>query len=500
MTARIITGKQRGGRDRPVTVFLSCARADIKLRDELVVHLQPLLAQELIEISHDGLLLPGDDLVHHLAGAERADVLMLLVSAHVWTDEHVRIVLEKAAPRAHARGRLLAVSIRPCDWSAWPFAGAPVVPVDGRAVSEWPSRDAAFRQVASALSWMVEKGLRPTRSRVEGLQSTPVVPRVAEKPSPGVLACVIYVPRCNITDDDWLTAAFFLWDRVYRIAPRGLHHRPGRLEERLFAAAPEFSPTLNLSAAMESAVERYERLIDRCHDIDWARKAGIPELLNIYPQEVVVHDEKVHPDVLAVWQEYDVWAGRAGPGHRVPRFWVDLWITTLAREIGRQDRVLPVTDDPLTIELIRLIALVEEEEATDAFGVRAAMQPHFARLLLKLLVPAPGIAGSATRHDLTSWIEAKETLSSLRSAYHQHVAEIVRELPVHIEPTTGMESLARRARAVYEAGVPAWRRGLRKLGLRLLETSLLLHVPTSSAGPVAAALFEHRVRRTLGST
>ncbi|QLQ24890.1 MAG: TIR domain-containing protein [Dechloromonas sp.] len=145
---------------KPLSLFYSYSHRDEAFREELEAHLAYLRRGKLIAEWHDRMIGAGDEwkqqIDHSLA---TADIVLLLVSAdfiasdYCWGEE-----MTKALAR-HERGeaRVIPVILRPCRWERTPLGRLQAVPKNARPVSEWPNRDAAFEDIASAIERTVEE-------------------------------------------------------------------------------------------------------------------------------------------------------------------------------------------------------------------------------------------------------------------------------------------------------------------------------------------------------
>src|SRR5436190_24082889 len=78
MSKRVVTGRRREAR---ISVFLSYAHRDERLREELSKHLSPLRRSALIETWDDRKIRPGADLDSAIdERLAQADVVLLLIS------------------------------------------------------------------------------------------------------------------------------------------------------------------------------------------------------------------------------------------------------------------------------------------------------------------------------------------------------------------------------------------------------------------------------------
>lgn len=146
------------GSASPVRLFYSYSHKDESLRNELETHLKLLHRQGLVESWHDRRIDAGDEwrqkINEHL---ERADVILLLVSADFISSEYC---YEKEMTRALEKhegkeARVIPIIVRDVNWARAPFAGLQALPRDGLAVTRWPDRDSAWRNVAYGIEKVV---------------------------------------------------------------------------------------------------------------------------------------------------------------------------------------------------------------------------------------------------------------------------------------------------------------------------------------------------------
>ena len=138
----------------PVRAFVSYAHADAALKDKFDAHTSLLKREQLLDSWHDGRISAGLDwepeLLKHL---ETAELVVLLISAefirseYCWTTEMLRS-LER-----HEQGmaRVIPVILKPVDWQTSPFAKLQALPKNGKPVTSWDDRDAAFRDIAAGI-------------------------------------------------------------------------------------------------------------------------------------------------------------------------------------------------------------------------------------------------------------------------------------------------------------------------------------------------------------
>lgn len=164
------------------TVFFSYSHKDEQLRDDLEVQLTMLKREGLIEAWHDRRIPAGSNLDVAISDKlEQADVILLLASPDFLASEYCWGTEVRRAMERHDAGEALVIPVilRPCEWSRAPFGKLLASPTDGKAVTGWADRDAAFldvaRQVRKAVEARTVRGnalVQPPPPRTEGVTST----------------------------------------------------------------------------------------------------------------------------------------------------------------------------------------------------------------------------------------------------------------------------------------------------------------------------------------
>lgn len=138
----------------PIDVFISYAHEDSKFLKELETHLSYLQKSGVINGWHDGHILPGSEwrtqIIERLNSAK---IILLLVSADfINSDFCYGIEMQRAIERHNAREAcVLPIILRPVDWEFAPFAKLQVLPTGGKPVTDWPTHDHAFNDVAKGI-------------------------------------------------------------------------------------------------------------------------------------------------------------------------------------------------------------------------------------------------------------------------------------------------------------------------------------------------------------
>lgn len=136
-------------------VFYSYSHKDEELRDELAAHLSLLKRRGLILPWHDRDIDAGEEWRGKIDEAiQRADIVMLLVSADFLASDYCYDVEMHRAMERHESGeaRVIPIILRDCSWADAPFGKLQALPKDGRAVKAWSDRDTAWRDVERGLT------------------------------------------------------------------------------------------------------------------------------------------------------------------------------------------------------------------------------------------------------------------------------------------------------------------------------------------------------------
>jgi RNA polymerase sigma factor (sigma-70 family) len=137
-----------------VEVFISYARNDEPLRQELGKHLSVLERQGHIRSWHDRRIGPGSEwkqaIDNHL---DSARVILMLISANFISSKYCYEVEMHRAMERHRRREALVIPIilKPVAFQDMPFAQLQALPRNARPAIEWPSLDAAFADVTEGL-------------------------------------------------------------------------------------------------------------------------------------------------------------------------------------------------------------------------------------------------------------------------------------------------------------------------------------------------------------
>lgn len=153
---------EKVGTDTPLRLFFSYSHKDERFRNELGNHLKILERLGLIASWYDRLIRPGQDWADVIdENLEHHDLILLLVKhSFISSDYCYAKEMERALER-HDKGEAMVIPIivRDVNWKNAPFSHLQALPKDGRAVSLWPDRDTAWRNVSDE----IEREIRARR-------------------------------------------------------------------------------------------------------------------------------------------------------------------------------------------------------------------------------------------------------------------------------------------------------------------------------------------------
>jgi molybdopterin converting factor small subunit len=144
----------------PVQVLISYAHRDSGLKDELLKHLSLLYREGLVASWHDRDIVAGstwrDEIDHRL---KNSGIILLLVSADFIASEYCYSEEMYQAMQRHEKHTAIVIPVilRPVDWKTAPFAKLEALPRDARPITTWPSRDAAFMDVAQGIRALLSR-------------------------------------------------------------------------------------------------------------------------------------------------------------------------------------------------------------------------------------------------------------------------------------------------------------------------------------------------------
>ncbi len=144
----------------PTRLLCSYSHKDEILRDELQAQLTIMQRQGVIDIWHDRKISAGTEWENQISeNLENADVILLLISADFLASDYCYDKEMKRAMERHDAGEavVIPVILRDCDWHDADFGKLQGLPKDGKAVTLWPDRDTAWRNVAEGIKKSVKE-------------------------------------------------------------------------------------------------------------------------------------------------------------------------------------------------------------------------------------------------------------------------------------------------------------------------------------------------------
>lgn len=143
-----------------VQVLFSYAHKDEELRDRLETHLTILQRLGTIQTWHDRKLMPGDTWAGIIGdNFQRAELILLLVSADFIQSEYCYEIEMKRALERHEKGeaKVVPIIVRECRWQTAPFGNLQVLPKDGKPVTSWRNCDEAWTNVEAGIEKVAEE-------------------------------------------------------------------------------------------------------------------------------------------------------------------------------------------------------------------------------------------------------------------------------------------------------------------------------------------------------
>jgi hypothetical protein len=165
----------------PFRVFYSYSHADIKRLEQLRKHLAMLRRDGMITEWYDRDIEAGSEWRQEIERElDAADVILLLVSASFLNSDFCYSEeMNRAVERArNGEARVIGVMLSPVDgWESSPFAEFQLVPRDGRPITTWSNKDAAYADVAHGIRTALEELARSTDAGEDaGLDEEPLSP------------------------------------------------------------------------------------------------------------------------------------------------------------------------------------------------------------------------------------------------------------------------------------------------------------------------------------
>lgn len=147
---------------KEIKIFFSYSHKDRGMRDELEKHLVMLKRKKLISTWHDKEISAGSELDKEIdENLLTADIILLLISIDFLASDYCYDIEMEKALEMHKSGQAVVIPIilRECDWSDTAFQELKLkaLPLDGRSVELWESKDSAFLNIEQGIKDVVSK-------------------------------------------------------------------------------------------------------------------------------------------------------------------------------------------------------------------------------------------------------------------------------------------------------------------------------------------------------
>jgi internalin A len=148
---------------QPLRLFYSYSHKDETLRDELETHLKLMQRQGLIETWSDHRITAGQEWKNKIdENLERAEIILLLVSADFIASDYCYDIEMKRALERHEKkeASVIPIIVRDVSWHSALFGKLQALPKDGKAVTIWPNKDTAWRNVSEGIEKVIKEWKR----------------------------------------------------------------------------------------------------------------------------------------------------------------------------------------------------------------------------------------------------------------------------------------------------------------------------------------------------
>jgi O-acetyl-ADP-ribose deacetylase (regulator of RNase III) len=152
--------REQSSHGKAASVFVSYAHEDEGMRKKLADHLGGLRHGGFIKDWSDGQIIPGNEWAPEITRRlDEADIILLLVTSSFLGSEFIGRVELRTALERHRRGEAIVIPVilKPADWQSAGLDGLQALPKDGKAVSTWSDRDAAYLDIARGLRRAIDE-------------------------------------------------------------------------------------------------------------------------------------------------------------------------------------------------------------------------------------------------------------------------------------------------------------------------------------------------------
>ncbi len=162
---------------QPLQTFIIYAREDFAHKQQLVLHLRPLIQNRAIKLWHDGNILPGEEWEKKIFEAlSTSDLVLMLVSKSSLNSDFIQQKELKAALAQRERGQttLVPIIVGHCTWQmdkilsglqAIPDKKGRILPVTD---TEWQNTDEAWTVVCKEIAQLLEA---PKEDQIKAIET-----------------------------------------------------------------------------------------------------------------------------------------------------------------------------------------------------------------------------------------------------------------------------------------------------------------------------------------
>ncbi|WP_309043584.1 toll/interleukin-1 receptor domain-containing protein [Marinobacter sediminicola] len=140
-------------------LFISYSHKDETHREDFEDHLSVLKRRGVVDVWHDRRIVPGSEWKGEIdRNLEEADIVVLLISPSFLASDYCFDVELKRAMERKDDGvaEIIAILVRPCDWSDCEFSKYQAVPKDAKPITTWSDPDSAWLDVVNGLKSHIE--------------------------------------------------------------------------------------------------------------------------------------------------------------------------------------------------------------------------------------------------------------------------------------------------------------------------------------------------------
>jgi tetratricopeptide (TPR) repeat protein len=144
----------------PIFFILALTSRDIRLYEKIHGSLQGLRRQGLIEVSSSNEVKPGSDSnqVIRYEMSQARIIVLLLTPDFSQSDQCVEVEMPYALEQqSHGKATVIPVLLRPTAWENLSIDGSRLLPENGKPVTRWGDRDAAFLHVTKGIQQIVDE-------------------------------------------------------------------------------------------------------------------------------------------------------------------------------------------------------------------------------------------------------------------------------------------------------------------------------------------------------